>query len=249
MSADKVNRSITRIEEHALVPTNPNIQKLAKRLHWKPQTAITRIQTALPAPLEQQIYLALAGDFAILPESMAKLLRLYLGYQELRLEDLAPRSTGKNLSYSKFDSFAEFLRECLNLLKIISKEYSSFSLSIEQVGFIVLYYGTDNPELLIEMVDTNLEEMCDVLGVNNQHPYNFRMRICLWIVVKKIIPDNHRRGQTDPLDITDFLEMSSSRRHQLRHALSQEVPDYLSADFDELRGYGALDILKREGII
>lgn len=242
-------RSIARIEEHGLVPTNPRVQTLAKRLHWKPQTAITRIQTALPAPLEQQIYLALAGDFAILPESMAKMLRMYLGYQELRLEDLNPRPTGKNTSFSKFNTFAEFLRECLNILKIVAKEYSSFALSIEHAGLIVLHYGTDSPELLIELVDNNLEVICEVLGINNQHSYGWRMRLCVWIIAGKIIPDNRRRGQTDLLDITDFLEMSSLRRHQLRRALSQEIPDYLSADSDELRGYGALEILKREGII
>lgn len=249
MNENKPTQALALIEEYALVPTNPSVQKLAKRLHWKPQTAIARIQRALPALMEQQIYLALAGDFAILPESMAKLLRLYLGYQELQLDDLNPRQVGKNLTYSKFGSFAEFLRECLNLLKIITREYSAFSLSIEQAGFMVLHYGTDNPELLIEMVDTNLEEMCEVLGINNEQAYSRRMRFCIWIVVSKIIPDNRRKGYTDALDITDFLNMSSAQRHHLRRALSQEVPDYLSADSNELRGYKGLDILKREGII
>lgn len=235
--------------DYSLVSTNQRVQALAKRLHWKPQTAIVRIQKALPAILEQQIYLALAPDFAILPESMAKLLRLYLGYQELTLQDLTPHQVGENLVYSKFSSFAEFLRECLNLLKILSREYSAFSLSVEQAGFIVLHYGTDNPELLIEMVDNNLEQMCEVLGVNNQHSYSIRMRLCIWIVVSKIIPENRKRGHVDPLDVTDFLEMPSGYRHALRRTLAEEIPDYLSADTDELRSYDALSILKREGII
>lgn len=242
-------KSLALVERYALVPTNPNVQKLASRLHWKPQTAIDRIQRALPAPMEQQIYLALAGSFAILPESMAKLLRMFLGHEELELGDIAPRPVGRNLVSSKFSSFAEFLRECLNLLKIITNEYSAFHLSIEQAGFIVLHYGTDNPELLIEMVDNNLEEMCEVLNISNKQAYSVRMRLCIWLVVSKIIPDNRRRGQMDALDIADFLEMSSARRHQLRRALSLEVPDYLSADADELRGYEALGILKREGVI
>ncbi len=242
-------KTLAPIQEYALVPANPRVQKLATRLHWKPQTAIARIQRALPALIEQQIYLALAGDFGILPESMAKLLRLYLGHKELEIEDLNPRLVGRNITHSRFDSFAEFLRECMNLLRIISREYSAFSLSVEQAGFIVLHYGTDNPELLIEMVDTNLEEMCEVLGVSNKHAYSVCMRLCIWLVVSKVIPENRRRGHTDALDITDFLEMSSVRRHQLRRALSQEVPDYLSADSDELRGYEALDLLKREGVI
>jgi len=249
MNEEKPNRSLTNIEEHALVPSNPMVQRLARRLHWKPQTAIARIERALPAFVEQQIYLALAGDFSILPESMAKLLRMYLGHQELQLEDLSPNFVGKNVISSRFSSFAEFLRESLNLLKIISKEYSAFSLSVEQAGFIVLHYGTDNPELLIEMVDNNLEEMCEFLGISNEKPYSIRMRLCIWIVVNKIIPDNRKRGQIDPLDVTEFLGMSSVRRHELRRVLSLEVPDYLSADSEELRGYWALNLLKEEGII
>jgi hypothetical protein len=134
-------------------------------------------------------------------------------------------------------------------LKIISKEYAAFSLTVEQAGFIVLHYGTENPELLIEMVDTNLEEMCEVLGVSNEKPYSVRMRLCVWLVVKKIIPDNRRRGNVDTLDVTDFLNMPSNCRHNLRRALSQEIPDYLSLNENELRGFDALNILKREGVI
>lgn len=249
MNEDKSNKQLAHIEEYALVITNPRVQKLAKHLKWKPQTAVARIERALPAKMEQQIYLALASDFAILPESMAKLLRLYLGHEQLQLDDLNPRPVGRNLIHSKFITFAEFLRESLNFLKIVAKEYTAFSLSIDQAGFMVLNYGTDNPQLLIEMVDTNLEEMCEVLGISNDKAYSVRMRLCIWIVVSKIIPENRRKGQTDALDITDFLEMSSVRRHNLRRALSQELPDYLSADTDELRGYASLDILKREGII
>lgn len=248
MNTDKV-KTLTVREQYGLVTSNPAVQKLATRLRWKPERAITRIERALPAPMEQQIYLAIASDFGILPETMAKLLRIYLGYQHLQLEDVVPRQVGKNLTHSKFGSFAEFLRECLNLLKIVSKEYSAFQLTVADAATIVLHYGTEDPERLIEIVDANLEELCDVLGMNNETSYEYRMRVCTWIVVTKIIPRNRNLGIPDILDPTAFLEMSSDRRHQLRRALSQEVPDYLSADADEMRSYPELDLLKREGII
>ncbi len=248
MKTDKMKNLAVR-EERSLVPSNPSVQKLATRLRWTPERAIIRIQRALPAPMEQQIYLAVASDFGILPESMAKLLRLYLGQQELQLEDLRPHPIGKNLQSSKFGSFAEYLRECLNLLKIVSKEYSAFSLTIEHAGMIVLHYGTDNPELLIEMVDLNLEEMCDVLGISNEYPYGKRMGTCIWLMVKVVIPENRRNGCPDILDISDFLIMSSTRRHELRRLFGQEIPDYLSFDTDEMRGHEALNLLKMEGII
>lgn len=249
MNKTQKTNQLAVIDERALVPTNPSVQKIAKRLHWRPSTAVTRIQMALPAPFEQQIYLSIAGHFGILPESMAKLLRLFLGHSELQPDDLNPRFVGRDLVHSRLDLFTEFLRECLNLLKIIKHEYTAFSLSIEQAGWIVLHYGPDDPEILIEMVDTNLEALCDALGVSNYHAYSHRMRLCLWLVVSKVIPDNRKRGMVDVLDVTGFLEMSSVRRHQLRMTLSQQVPDYLSADWGELRGYNGFGLLREEGII
>ena len=248
MNEDKSKVIAIREEQFALVPSNESVQLLARRLRWRPETTITRIKRALPAVLEQQIYLTIApqaGESSLLPESMAKLLRLYLGHQHLQLEDLAPGSTGR----TRFNSFAEFLGECLSLLKVVTKEYHSFSLKIEHAGMIVLQYGKDDPERLIEMVDCNLEDMCEVLGINNEMGYEKRMSICVSVVVTKIIPENHRSGAPDLLDLTDFLNMTSAKRHHLRRALSQEVPDYLSDDVDGLRGHDSLSLLKREGII
>ncbi len=243
------SKALAVIPQYALVPSNPNIQALAKHLRWTPERAIIRIQRALPAVMEQQVYLAIASDFGLLPESMAKLLRLYLGQTELKLDDLKPHPVGENLVYSKFDSFAEFLRECLNLLKIVTKEYTAFSMNIEHAGLIVLHYGTDHPESLVEMVDINLEEMCDVLGISNEYSYSKRMRTCIWLMVTKVIPENRRNGVPDILDISDFLTMSSIRRHELRRLFSQELPDYLSEDVRTLQERDELRILKREGII
>ena len=232
-----------RDDQYALVPSNLSVQLLANRWRWKPETAIARIKKHLPAVLEQQIYLAiapLAGESGILPESMAKLLRLYLGFQELQITDIAPGSPGR----MKFDSFAEFLGDCINLLKIVTKEYEAFSLKIVHAGMIVLQYGKDDPERLIEMVDCNLEEMCEMLGINNEIEYNKRMGMCVSVVVNKIIPMNRRNGSPDLLDLADFLNMTSAARHNLRRALSQEVPDYLSQDIDQLRNHDSLRILR-----
>jgi hypothetical protein len=232
-----------RDERYALVPTNPNIQLLANRLRWRPETAIARIKRSLPALMEQQIYLAIApqaGESSLLPESMAKLLRLYLGHQHLQLEDLSPGSPGR----SRFNSFAEYLGECLNLLKNITKEYSAFSLKIEDAGMIVLQYGKDDPERLIEMVDCNLEEICEVLDINNNLSYSLRMRLAVSIVVNRIIPENHKSGTPDLLDLSDFLNMASAQRHNLRRIFQEELTDYLECSSDEVDR-----ILKQEGIL
>jgi len=232
-----------------LVPQNRKVKRLARRLRWRPETAVERIKRALPAPVEQQIYLDVAADFGLLPESMAKLLRFFMGEEELDAEDMDFHSIGENLVASKFAEFAEFLRECLHLLKVVAQEYSSFSLTIEHAAVIVKHYGVDEPELLIEMIDGNLEELCELLGVSNERAYSQRMRLCIWIVVTKVIPANKAEGRPDILDISDILRSDSSRRRELRRLLLEEVPDYLSADSHELGTHPSLNLLKKTGII
>ncbi len=236
-------KSLTVRGNTDLVVSNPAVQRLSRRLRWTPERAIIRIQRALPSVLEQKIYLALASDFGILPESMAKLLRFYLGEQELQLEDLEPHIAGPNMVTSKFSTFAEFLRECLNLLKIVTKEFDSFSLNIEYAAMIVTHYGTHEPERLIEMVDSSLEELCEFLGVSNEHTYSHRMRLCIWLMMTKVIPENRNQGIPDLLDISDFLTVSSGRRRQMRQLISEEFSDDFSGSQEDLRR-----LLKEEGI-
>jgi hypothetical protein len=234
----------------ALVPDNPSIVKLSKRLRWKPETAIRRIQHALPAPVEQQIYLELAADFGILPESMAKLLRFYIGEESLELDDLDPHSVGDNLVSTKFTNFVEFLVQCLNLLKIVAKEFTSFSLTIEHAAIIVTHYGTDQPEALLEMIDGNLEELCEMVGISNEKSYEYRMRTCVWVVVKTVIAENRKSGRPDILDPSDLLDFISEGQREMRRALLDADPtDYLAADSSELRKHPQRELLKKAGVL
>ncbi|MFZ2523274.1 MAG: hypothetical protein WAW92_02700 [Minisyncoccia bacterium] len=217
-----------------LGPSHPEIQKLAKRLGWSPKTAVSRISRALPVPLEQQIYLAIAADFGFLPESMAKILKYYLGEQHLTLSDLTPRVAGPNMVTSKFTDFAEFLRECLNLIKLVAKEHDSFSLSINYAALIVTHYGTHEPERLIEMVEINLDELCELFGVSNEHSYSHRMRLCIWLMVTKVIPDNKKNGRPDILDISDILNLDDERRHAFRLLMSEDPQDLRSDNYHEI---------------
>ena len=240
------NQNLTQLNNYNLVPTNLSVIMLAKRFKWKPETAVRRIQNALPTTLEQQIYIAIAKDFGILPESLAKILRIYLGYQNLQLEDLNPRQVDKNITYSKFINFSEFLAGCLNLLKVVSQEYTGLSLTINQAAYIVLNYGTDNSELLLDMVATNLDELCQFFELD-YHSDSKKLSICLWLILNKIIPYNKSIGQVDTLDPTTFLESGFHRRQSLRFTLSEELPDYLALDAYELGTQ--CELLKKEGVI
>jgi hypothetical protein len=242
------DKSLVVREEFALTIHNQDVVKIARSLRWTPRRAVERIKNALPAVMEQQIYLGLS-DFRIHPESLAKLLRLFRGDREIQLDDMLPNPVGENLVYSRFLEFADFLRECLNLLKIVSLEFSGFAISVDQAGWIVLHYGNDDPERLLEMLDTNLDEFCEIFGVSNLHPYGKRMQLCVWIMVSKVIPQNRRNGCPDILDTSDFFDLSSERRNKVRRAICEELPDYVSLDSDSMRACRGLELLKREGVI
>ncbi|MHB1316649.1 MAG: hypothetical protein ACYCZW_02205 [Minisyncoccota bacterium] len=235
-------------EELTLTITNPVVTSISRHLRWRPVTTIARIERALPSILEQQIYLAIApqiGESGLLPESLAKLLRIFLGSKELRLEDLTSGyPTSRNL-----DEFIEFLGECINLLKLITREYSTFSLRIDDAARIVLCYGTNDPERLIEMVDNELERICEVLNISNNISYSVRMGICVNIIATKVISENRKSGAPDLLDLTDFINMTSIKRHCIRKCVDQEVPDYLASDLHNLRSYDSLRLLKEEGML
>jgi hypothetical protein len=235
----------------SLVPTNPRVLSLAKRFRWKPETVISRIKRALPAPLEQEIYLGIGPDFRMFPESLAKLLRFFLGQERLEIEDLESVTVGNNLVYSRFKNFADFLQECLNLLKIVSKEYSDFSLTIEQAAVIVSTYGNDHPERLIEMVDTNLDELCEILGVGEGHTYRYRMQICVWLMVTKVIPENRESCRPEILTMEDITEVGLSRRRMMRHAVHDLLidDDAMSGDLDTIRRQPGTELLKELGLL
>jgi hypothetical protein len=242
------NAAIIVAEQYALTPTNTSVKAVARRFRWQPETAVRRIKEALPAPLEQQIYLAIApehGESGLLPESMAKLLRMFLGDRSFELEDIAPDAQRRGT----FEAFADFLGECIMLLKILTADYPGLGLSIAHAGMVALHYGPDNTDILIEIVDSNLEELCTFLGVSNGQSYARRMRICLSIIAGKIIPDNKQRGVPDPLDLSDFLNMPSSQRSALRRIMCEECPDYLEGDSGEMRSYRELALLKELELI
>lgn len=241
------NEALVVRQELALTVTNPKVLHIARHLRWRPATAIARIERALPSILEQQIYLAIApqiGESGLLPGSLAKLIRIFLGSKKLQLEDL-------RVSYPSsrhFDEFIEFLGECITILKVIKREYITLSLSIDDAALIVLRYGTSESERLIEMVDNNLEQVCEVLDISNNIPYGTRMRICLNVVITEVIPANQQSGAPDLLDFTDFIHMNSVKRHHIRMCVHQEIEDYLACDFQTLRGCDSLRILCEEGI-
>lgn len=194
-----------RKPDFALTVTHPQVQQLAKAFRWRPQTAIARIERALPAKFEQQIYLVVGSQFRILPESLAKLLHLYRARKYFQLQDLEQRPVGKNLVSNPFGQFTDYFAGCMNLWRLVAGEFSVSFLSLELVGRLVLAYGTEEPERIIELLDTNLDECCRILGISTHRSYPERMRLCLWLFVTEILTCCRARGIPDPVNLDDFM--------------------------------------------
>ena len=223
------NKVVIRDDSYALVPTNPRVIQISSHLGWKPTTAIRRIQNALPSVLEQQVYLAILpepGESGILPESMAKLLKMFVGYQRLQMQDLAPGSSGRN----RFKTFVEFLGECIYLLKVLTKEHPMYSFKIYHAGLMVLHYGKENSERLITMVECNLDEICESFDIPESVPPAKRFRMCLRQVLIKVIPLNQKMGSPDLLDLRSIIDGCINQRKSMRRILGEESVDLLSLD-------------------
>lgn len=213
---------------YELAVTNQEVVKAASLLKWKPETIVRRVKKALPTIIHQQVYLALAADFRIHPESLAKLIDYYLGENGLKVEDLEPRSVGSNLVTSKFSLFTEFLSECFSLLRLVAEDYTELGMSLMNVAEIVQHYGTFEPQRVIELADHHLDEFCEYFGISEAHSYSERMRLCVWLFATKIIPENRRRGLPDIVDMSDVQALIFDSRHNDYRLFAGEYTDGIS---------------------
>jgi hypothetical protein len=219
------HQELVPVSRYELVVTNPIVAALSKAFHWKPSTAVARIERALPDKFEQQVYLGVAESFRIHPESLAKLLSLYRGAKPLSVNDLDRRSVGKNVVANSFGDFSDFFEACMALIKVVSKEFAAFNLSMELAARIVLAYGPNNPEQVIEMIDTNLDECSEFFEISTSRPYGERMRMCTWFFITDILPELQRRGVPNPLDTSEFIGDLAWQTYCLGEELSVDRED------------------------
>ena len=218
MLSPEGNRTII----HALVPSNQYVQAIAKRFKWKPETLIARVEKALPSVVEQQIYLRLGADFQIHPESLAKLLREYLGSYELKPEDFFNKKVGENLVMNKFADVAEFLEGALNLINKVSIEYSGFSISMRSAAVLVDAYGPDGAENLIDSIASRLDEVIEHIGGEGRS-FDRAMSIAIYFLVNKVMPEMRSHGAPAVLDIMDFFEdIDTLVQYELNRALGKD---------------------------
>lgn len=200
-----------------LTATTPQVAKVAKVFNWKPEKLLVRVQRALPALFEQHIYLAVAGNVRIHPESLAKILEVYRGSKPLSEGDLERRPLGKNVVSNSFGDFSDFFEACINLVKVVTKEYEAFGITMHFAAEIVSAYGPGQPEQVIEMIDTNLDECCEYFHVKSGS-YSRRLRTCTWIFLKEVLPELRERGIPNVLDPSELFSHQSFQRRFLEES-------------------------------
>src|SRR3990167_1380342 len=171
--------------EEALARTNPKVVAVANRLGWQPETLLKRTERALSSPVEQQLYLAVAKDFGLQPESFATLLRIKLGNQQLQAADLEVRTIGKNLVSSKLSDVGDFLEDALGIVGKIQQDYAQFRLSMADAGRLALVFG-DRTEEVLDSIVSQVEMLRQRMKINPRASQRQIFDSALRLLMKRI---------------------------------------------------------------
>ncbi len=144
----------------ALETANVVVQAIATNKGWLPETLIRRVKNALPARVEQILYLRLAESTGYHPESVAKMLRGILGSHELQARDMLDVALGENLSINRFAETLDLLVEIVAMTRSLREMYGS--LSIDDATSLAKAYGPDHVEVIADSVSRYLSSNFDV---------------------------------------------------------------------------------------
>lgn len=201
--------ALARNTQQALIFATPRILTIGLGLNWKPSTLIRRVKEALSSPVEQQLYLHVAGSCHIHPESMAKLLGIFRGSDELCESDLEQRQVGENLFTSRFDEIIDKVEAALSLVNKAT-DNADYPMSMEQAASLVEIYGED-AEYAFGIIVDNVGEVGERLGM-----YTTSERMIVGVAVRALIEshksDRNPRGCPTALTIEDMFPVRSNAK-------------------------------------
>jgi hypothetical protein len=193
-------------DKTALVPSNPRVANIAFRLRWNAETVIRRVENTLTSPIEQQLYLRVAGGYRIHPESLLKLLEIFRGARELQACDLEQVSLGKNLATSRFDDILEKVEHALVILDKTS-DNAEYHVSMRTAALLVEAYGEHSMEVFGELME-NVAQVAELLGIHSTSDQKI-VAIAVKILVEEVLQD--RIGLL-PLTIEEMFGDRRKRR-------------------------------------
>lgn len=143
----------TTSDRTALVPTNPRVKSIAFRFGWKADTVVRRVQAVLPSVTEQQLYLHVASGYRIHPESLRKLLNVFLNGGTLTPQDLEQHVVGLNLVTSRFDQTVEKVEVALGIIDKTADVMQRSQMGMDVVAQLVEAYGVHADNIIGTIVD------------------------------------------------------------------------------------------------
>jgi hypothetical protein len=186
-------------DKTALVPSNPRVANIAFRLRWNAETVIKRVEATLTSPVEQQLYLRVAGGYRIHPESLLKLLEVFRGARELQNADLTQVSIGKNLVTSRFDEILEKVEQALILLDK-TDDGAEYMMSMTNAARLVEAYGDHSLEVFGELVE-NVARVAELLGIRTQSE-----RRIVGVAIKTLVEEVLGKGcSTLPMTVEEMF--------------------------------------------
>lgn len=198
---------LARKDETALTPAHPAVVSIAARAHWKPDTLVRKIKDALPAPVEQQLYLRIAESVRVQPSSLGKILRVFLGNKTLQPRDMIDRSVGKNLSVNLFVKTLDLALETLAVTHVMAEEYGP--VTIELGARLVKAYGPDNVQDVIDSLLCYLTARMDVGD-------RIRAMAIAWFA-REGLSYCEDRGTPYPSDVEEWLAVDFAARRALHN--------------------------------
>lgn len=190
-----------------LTPTNLRVKGVARKMNWNAETVIRRVQNALPAPVEQQIYLEVALSYRIYPESLKKMLDVFRESDALRDIDRDWFSVGPNLVKSRFDDVINKVEQALKLVDKDSDE-ADFMMSMKSAAQLVESYG-EHAEDVLGVIIENVAEVARLLDIKSEVP-----RVIVGLAVKDLAKNisHYPIGSPLPLTIEEMFGHSLRKR-------------------------------------
>jgi len=188
----------------------------AKRRGWKTETMIRRVEAALPSQVERQLYLKIARTISANPETVAKILRVLVGDQQLSESDMHDVTVGPNLKINRFVATAELVLETLTVTHVLAEHYGSVSAT--HAALLVRAYGPQFVEDVVDSLFQYLDRECGEAGE--------RMRgIAVRWFCREGLAWCDANGCPYPNDVEDWLDLHGEPRISL-HRYVRHVKSY-----------------------
>jgi len=184
---------------HGLQVSDQGVQSIAKALRINPDRLIARIEAALPAQAEQELYVKIGSDFKIQPESLAKLLREFLGPREVVATDSVAHAVGKNLIAYPFGDVNDFLTGVFDLLGMDL----DINVSMRNAAKLVIAYG-HGTEAVVDDLFANVEMVAKRLGLKGKDGKIVGIGIAF--LVETAIPKRLKEGRPIPRTLSEYFE-------------------------------------------